>query len=471
SNVTGQMMDGAPSADYWRRHIRQAVQFSESIVTLQKQGYDIFVEIGPKPTLLSMGQQCWPDGAQSATWLPSLREGRDDWQVMLDSLGALYVHGAEVDWDGLDRDYVQARRRVILPNYPFQRARYWFKQGETQRPKSGAFAQASAAIHPLLHQRAQSPLIKDITFESRFSTARPSFLSDHRIYGAPIFPATAYLEMALAAANTFGAERPVIESVSIHEPLALPESADETRTVQLILTPEGDDKASFQILSLAEAENKARSFNTAGTWKLHATGKLQFGPAVPSADRVSLDEIRARCEERVNVEAYYQRLQEQGLNYGPGFQGVKELWRRDGEAWGEIQLPADVDDVPSYHLHPALLDSCLHLLGAALLPKEVLESVEAQSGDIYLPVGIGQLRVYSRARSRVWSQATIQPGENKETYSGSVRLFDESGALTAELDGLVVKRASREILRRLSQKRFDDWLYEVAWRAKALSES
>jgi myxalamid-type polyketide synthase MxaB len=471
SNVTGQVQDGAPGVAYWRRHVRQAVRFSDSIETLRGQGYDVFVEIGPKPTLTSMGQQCWPDGAQSATWLPSLREGRDDWQVMLDSLGALYVQGANVDWDGLDRDYVQARRRVVLPNYPFQRARYWFKQDETPQPKSGVLTQPSTAIHPLLHQRVQSPLIKDIVFESGVSADRPPFLSDHRIYGAPIFPATAYLEMALAAANTFGAERPVIESVSIHEPLALPESTGEAQTVQLILTPEGDDNASFQILSLIEAENKARSFNAAAAWKLHATGKLRFGPAVPSGDRVALAELRARCEEGVNVEAYYQRLREQGLNYGPSFQGVKELWRRDGEAWGEIQLPADVGDVPLYHLHPALLDSCLHLLGAALLPKEILESAEARSGDIYLPVGIGQLRVYNRARSRVWSQVTIQPGENKETYSGSVRLFDEGGALIAELDGLVVRRASREILRRLSQKRFDDWLYEVAWRPKALSES
>jgi hypothetical protein len=48
---------------------------------------------------------------------------------------------------------------------------------------------------------------------------------------------------------------------------------------------------------------------------------------------------------------------------------------------------------------------------------------------------------------------------------------DESGQLVAELHGLRLKRATREALRGALQKRFDDWLYEVAWRAKALSES
>ncbi|MCX6040910.1 MAG: hypothetical protein NTV69_07230, partial [Caldilinea sp.] len=39
------------------------------------------------------------------------------------SLGALYVRGAAIDWEGFDRGY--ARRKVALPTYPFQRQRYW----------------------------------------------------------------------------------------------------------------------------------------------------------------------------------------------------------------------------------------------------------------------------------------------------------------------------------------------------------
>jgi acyl transferase domain-containing protein len=71
--------------------------------------------------LLGMGRQCLPEAG--VKWLASLRRGVDDWRQMLESLGALYVDGYEVNWAGLDADY--ARRRLVLPTYPFQRKRYW----------------------------------------------------------------------------------------------------------------------------------------------------------------------------------------------------------------------------------------------------------------------------------------------------------------------------------------------------------
>ncbi|MFY0578792.1 hypothetical protein ACN28S_34940 [Cystobacter fuscus] len=42
---------------------------------------------------------------------------------MLETLGALYVRGVEVDWAAFDTPH--ARRRIALPTYPFQRQRYW----------------------------------------------------------------------------------------------------------------------------------------------------------------------------------------------------------------------------------------------------------------------------------------------------------------------------------------------------------
>src|SRR5436853_5877910 len=43
---------------YWREHLRQPVRFAAGMQTLFKQGCTIFIEIGPKPTLLSMAEQC-----------------------------------------------------------------------------------------------------------------------------------------------------------------------------------------------------------------------------------------------------------------------------------------------------------------------------------------------------------------------------------------------------------------------------
>ncbi len=146
SNLTGKMVQSEEITDasYWRHHLREAVQFAASMETLDEQGYELFVELGPSPVLLGMGKRCLPEG--KGVWLPSLRkpsnlptvQGQDDWQQLLESLGSLYVHGVSVDWAGFDRAY--PRRRVTVPTYPFQRSRYWLEaaieQGRNSLPHS-----------------------------------------------------------------------------------------------------------------------------------------------------------------------------------------------------------------------------------------------------------------------------------------------------------------------------------------------
>ena len=91
SNITGNMMEQAPDAHYWRDHIRQAVRFGDGMHTLHEQGYKIFLEIGPGSTLLGLGRQS-PTKSES-TWLPSLSKQQHDWQVLLDSVQKLYLAG------------------------------------------------------------------------------------------------------------------------------------------------------------------------------------------------------------------------------------------------------------------------------------------------------------------------------------------------------------------------------------------
>jgi amino acid adenylation domain-containing protein/thioester reductase-like protein len=128
SNLFGGILepDTTPDASYWRQHIRAEVKFAEGMQSLADLGIDTFIEIGPSPTLLSMGKRCLPES--KAAWLPSLRQGQDDWQIMLDSLGKLYTQGADVNWAAFDKGY--PRRKVSLPNYPFDRQRYWFESVE-----------------------------------------------------------------------------------------------------------------------------------------------------------------------------------------------------------------------------------------------------------------------------------------------------------------------------------------------------
>lgn len=122
SNLTGEILPSEyiPDANYWRRHTREPVRFMAGINTLFAQGYNLFLEIGSKPILSRIGQKCQPT---TATWLSTLAQGKDDWQVLLSSISALYMQGVDVNWIGFEQDYSRSRRS--LPTYPFQRQRYW----------------------------------------------------------------------------------------------------------------------------------------------------------------------------------------------------------------------------------------------------------------------------------------------------------------------------------------------------------
>jgi acyl transferase domain-containing protein len=95
SNVTGrEANEEVTRPAYWREHVRRAVRFADSLQRLHEIGYRYFLEIGPEPVLIGMGKRILPRG--EVAWLPSLQQGKEDWALLLGSLGRLYVAGATI---------------------------------------------------------------------------------------------------------------------------------------------------------------------------------------------------------------------------------------------------------------------------------------------------------------------------------------------------------------------------------------
>ena len=161
SNLIGQQASSEiATAQYWVNHLRQPVQFADSMTTLEREGYKIFLEIGAKPVLLGMGSRCLPD--TKALWLPSLRPNQPDWQQMLESLGRLYVRGIAIDWSGFDKDYL--RSKAILPTYAFQRQPYWIPTLETTHKST----HKSTSIVRLLNQGNSQQLAQQLEKTGQF---------------------------------------------------------------------------------------------------------------------------------------------------------------------------------------------------------------------------------------------------------------------------------------------------------------
>ena len=138
SDVTGSPVPTQElcSADYWVRHVREAVRFADSVSWLAAHGASTFLELGPGGVLTTMAQDCLPGpGADGgAGFVPALREGQSEVRSLLVALARLHVRGIDVDWSPL----VAGGRRVDLPTYAFQRERYWIKSSTPAGAGTGA---------------------------------------------------------------------------------------------------------------------------------------------------------------------------------------------------------------------------------------------------------------------------------------------------------------------------------------------
>ena len=122
STVTGlAVADELATASYWVRQARSPVLFAEAMRALHAERIDLVLEMGPRGTLVSLGQQNWPDAA--GEWLLSLRPGRNGWAQMVESAGRAWAQGAPVAWSEVYSGF--SRPSADLPSYPFQGQRFW----------------------------------------------------------------------------------------------------------------------------------------------------------------------------------------------------------------------------------------------------------------------------------------------------------------------------------------------------------
>lgn len=464
STVTGQVMDGlALDAHYWGRNLREPVLFSVALEQLLADGHDLFLEVHPHIILARSIQEGLGYAGREGAVFPSLKYGEEGRLMMLGTLGGLYTQGYPVNWSKL---YPTRGRVVGLPSYPWQRERYWVDIPEGGDGRSRRQSYAHRSRYPLLGQHFKSAVHPGTHFwEMDLGTDSLPWLADHRVQGLVVLPAAAYADVVLSAAEeTFGPGSHSLEKVGFKRALVLPEEG--TRTTQLVLSPEMPGQVAFQFFS-----READAAGQQDPWTLHATGTIRLGQpdqGMSPDEHASPEEIQARCPDVIPGAEHYETMAEQGLQYGPEFQGVAQIWRRDGEAIGHLGLSETVaSESGSYKVHPALLDACFQVLEASV-PRAAVDSTA--EGDIYLPVGLSSLRVYHGPDTGVWSHTRLRLDDaSVDMLEGDVFLLDEEGRVVLEVLGLRIQRLGYNAQRVVSED-LDDWLYEVQWQPKARPE-
>lgn len=463
SNVTGTWIKAEEATDpaYWVRHARATVRFADGIKEiLQAKSDAAFLEVGPGQSLSSLVRQQVPSPEAHALYasLPRPQRTQEDLTVLLHSLGRLWQTGVEVDWQGFYA--LEQRQRVPLPTYPFERQRYWLDAPQPHFEQHAMYAQEGEA-HPLIGRRLHTaePLVQ---FEAQLNAQTPAYLRDHQIYGTVVLPATAYLEMALAAATSLReTSAHVVTEIAFKEALIfLPE---ETRTVQTTIVPVGTGEVLFHVYSSPVAHNEQKR-----TWTLHATGKIaqmHSDQLTASHNTLSVEAVQQRCTEIVSVDDFYRSMRERGTQFGPTFQGIQQIWRRDGEALGYVQLPEPLHTAATaYQVHPAFLDACNQVLAAAL----PISGVHAATGNAFLPQGCEMVKIYRHPDTRLWSHAQLRNSDeaNVNIIEGDVWLFNAAGQLVMELCGLRHQRLG-QTSQRARQPNPEEWLYTMQWQPLA----
>ena len=154
-NRTGALLTGnAVDAQYWRRHARQPVQFTESVRTMARLGCSVLMELGPQATLTAAALQIWPESSAPPKAIASLRKGVNGQRQMTEAVAAAYVAGHRPAFAAV---YRRPRRRLELPTYPFQRRSYW--------PKTGGIRSDGSTVSGILGS-AQDLASGDIVYTS-----------------------------------------------------------------------------------------------------------------------------------------------------------------------------------------------------------------------------------------------------------------------------------------------------------------
>jgi acyl transferase domain-containing protein/acyl carrier protein len=156
SNLSGTWITPQQATDpsYWASHLRQTVRFAEGLTTLREKYTPHLLEVGPGRALSSLARQTGVADSAVFSSLPQPNEHRSDQACVLETLGQLWQRGARIDWPAFYAG--ERRRRVSLPTYPFERARYWVDPPEDE-PAPDPLAKVDVANWFYLPEWRQTP--------------------------------------------------------------------------------------------------------------------------------------------------------------------------------------------------------------------------------------------------------------------------------------------------------------------------
>lgn len=340
-------------AGYWWDNAREPVRFMDAVQAAAAGGIGLLLEVSPKSVLKGYIRDSVEAQGRNATVLGSLEETDAEHRDALSIARSALVHGAQMDEGALLGGLPECP--AATPTYPFERQIY---------------ALGSSASHDIFGRVRHHPLlgarrIPDVPVHTgTLSLGRLPWLADHKVAGRVLLPATAMLEMMLAAVQAH-LDMPQVElaDLEILRPITLEEGKPVATRVtlhpasrRLTLEAQSLGAAGFSLVAFA-------SYYEGDTTR-RAASTLKHGK--PAGD-------------------LYAHLAQAGLEYGPAFAKIEAL----AMAEGEVTIRLGTSDLPDgFALDPTLADAALHATPALLAQSGLAP------GATFVPGRVGRLRLF-----------------------------------------------------------------------------
>lgn len=419
STVTGQRVDGvAYGADYWPKNIRQPVEFVQAIRSAINDGHTIFIEVGPHPVLATSLKECIQSSGKDCRQLFTLRRKTSEVEAMDRSVLEYYAFGGRLAWNKI----IRPGKIIGLPNYSWQRELLWVENDRAGQDRR------EIVTHPILgiqEAPATCAYRNDFDFES------VNYLRDHQVMGLPILPAAGYIEAFMELAGIEFSQSPglALRNFEISAPLIL----KEDRGLDFVTSY---DPLTRKIVGRSLDNGKL------GPGQTHARAEVGVTSVTGGSQR-DMTALKNQVSSKIETKQFYQQLWAIGLQYGPAFQTVSELYVADDkmQSLARVELnQLHASYLDKYRMHPSLLDGCFQTLMAM---------IDTQSAT-YLPTKIDEIRLYvDRLPEQIWCHGRLQE-MNQRFVDCHLDLYDMEGNLVASVKRLRANAAAK-------RQRTDKW--------------
>lgn len=361
--------------------------------------------------------------------------------VKLRELALLYIHGLEPKEGAWFEK--QGLRRVPLPSYSFLGERYWINHvyaveaGERDDvPDARIHTAGQQPLHPLLHRNVS--VFGHVGYQSLFTGEEPLF-SDHVVEGRSILPGAAVLEMVRAGWSEAagmqtgdGAKELAFTDIVWLRPV----TAAPGRPVQLNLRLKEDSDDGAAAFELLEGQEPSLV--------LACQGKVHPGEIAGQLRTVNLSQLQEHPWTAVlSGSACYKAFSQAGIQYGPAYQGIGQVWLNKGELLVRLKLPESTAAAKPGTLHPSLLDSAWQ---AALLLHSGAGS-EGQAVRAAFAFRLKQFILYSvpAASAELWAWVRREyeggsPDRRQSKYN--MDICDSSGRIHIVVRGFALREAA-----------------------------